>query len=186
MFLGIDRTKAWDAEENLVPTTRYYSGPQDEEVTVGPIGEFLLWRCPSHHASAAPGTPGLTHYVGVAGVGPDAARWPLGSPGTGVFGYDRKVTLADIKDGTATTLLTLETTRDNGPWTAGARPTARGLHPAAGPYLGRGGQFAANHAATNAAFADGSVRRLTDSVSPAVLEAVATAAGGELAEFERP
>jgi hypothetical protein len=142
--------------------------------------ERLLFRCPSNPASEAPGTPYLTHYVGIAGVGPDATTSPLGYPGTGFFGYDRKTTLVDLQDGVGTTLLGLETTRENGPWRAGGHPTVRVLDPAAGPYLGNGGPFAANrHPLLNAAFADGSVRGLRDSVAPAVLEVLATVAGGE-------
>jgi hypothetical protein len=137
-----------------------------------------------------PGWPGPASYVGVAGVGADAAGRPAGYPGLGLFGHDRKTRREDIKDGAATTMTVIETTWKNGPWTAGGYPTVRGLEPSATPYLGPGGQFGSNHwqgslfssnspSITKAVFADCSVRSITDSISPDVLEALATIAGGE-------
>jgi hypothetical protein len=64
-----------------------------------------------------------------------------------------------------------------------------GVEPGGVPYLGEGGQFASLHRGgpfswsppivTNVLLADGSVRRLSASVSPGVIEALATIAGGE-------
>lgn len=133
----------------------------------------------------------FTHYVGIAGVGAGAAEWGPHYPGIGVFGCERRTRFADITDGLATTLLVAETARANGPWTAAGPATVRGLDPAAGPYLGAPGQFSSAHlysphlfvarlpVATNVAFADGSVRSLSEAVSPTVFEALATIAGGE-------
>jgi prepilin-type processing-associated H-X9-DG protein len=180
-LLLLDRKRAWDDEPNREPKVREWgedAAGKDrlQDVT---LGELRLFRCPANPASAPAGTPGLTHYVGITGLGPDAATRGLGYPGTGVFGYDRKVSFEDIKDGLANTMVVIETTRKNSPWTAGGFPTARGLDPAGGPYLGSGGQFASNHRGTNAAFADGSVRSLAADIRPEVLEAMATVAGGE-------
>jgi hypothetical protein len=191
MDLVIDRTKAWDSEENCVPTTRHYSGPDDEHGSLDPLGEVKFLRCPSDPALAAPGWPGLTDYVGITGVTPNAAELALGYPGVGFFGCDRRIKREDIKDGTGSTLAIVETSRSPGPWTAGGHATARGLDPTAGPYLGAGGQFGSDHRScrgwfspttvviTNVVFADASVRGLTDTISPQVLEALATIAGGE-------
>jgi prepilin-type processing-associated H-X9-DG protein len=89
----------------------------------------------------------------------------------------------------ANTVVVMETNRENGPWTAGGFPTVRGLDPAGRRYLGAGGQFSSGHSSwawlssshtvTNVVYADGSVRGLTESVSPQVLEALVTIAGGE-------
>jgi hypothetical protein len=171
--LIIDLQKGWDAEENQVPKVRYLD-KEDE-----PLNEVRLFRCPSNPASATPGTPGLTHYVGCTGVGLDAATLGLGYPGTGVFGNDRQICFEDIKDGLATTLLVLEATKENGPWTAGGFPTARGLDQAGVHYVGPGRQFGSNHRGTNVALADGSVRSLTDDIGSDLFEAMATIAGGE-------
>jgi prepilin-type processing-associated H-X9-DG protein len=185
--IPLDRTQPWDAEGNREPRFRYRDG--NDELKEEPVGEWRFFLCPSNPSRAAPGSPGLTHYVGVAGVGPDAAPLPGTYPGAGVFGYDRRTPMSDIKDGLSTTLLVIETTARNGPWTAGGPPTVRALDPAGGPYLGVGGQFGSNHhygllgltpvSATNVLFADGSVRVLTASISPEVFEALATIRGGE-------
>jgi hypothetical protein len=101
-------------------------------------------------------------------------------PQAGVFGYDRKSRHEDIKDGAATTLLLLETAWNNGPWTAGGPPTVRGLDPTRLPYMGKNRQFGGTHRGlTGAAFADGSVHFLSESMAPEVFEALATIAGGE-------
>lgn len=117
--------------------------------------------------------------MGVAGLGADAARLPEANPANGFFGFDRQIGRDDIKDGLSTTLSVVETTWENGPWAAGGFPTVRGLD-AARPYLGRDRQFGGTHAGrVMAAFADGSVRSLTDSMSPKTFEALSTIAGRE-------
>ena len=128
------------------------------------------------------------HYVGITGVGVDAALLAIADPRCGFMGLDRKITLEDIKDGTATTLAIVETATDNGPWAAAGHSTARGLDPDRPDYLGQHGQFNSFHGrgfpfsspfVTNACFADASVRGLTDRISLEVFEALATIAGGE-------
>ena len=124
--------------------------------------------------------PGWTWYIGVAGVGTDAPTLSLGHPRSGVFGYDRQTSIFDIKDGTANTLLLVETGIDNGPWTAGGLATVRGLDPAHQPYIGRGRQYGGLHwGGVMVAMADGSVRLLSDTIDPRVFEALSTVAGGE-------
>src|SRR5207253_1683731 len=127
--------------------------------------------------------------IGMAGVGTDAATLPTDSPRAGVFGYDRIVTIEDITDGTAYTILTIETFANNGPWAAGGFATVRGVDPETQPYIGIDRPFGRLHAqrswfgtmptSANAAFVDGSVRNLDHSISPRTFEALATMAGGE-------
>lgn len=191
LHLLMDRKKAWDAEENRVPKIPDYDTDRNIQGPAKPLGELKLFRCPANPAAPAPDSPGLTDYVGISGVGKNAAEFALGYPGVGFFGCDRKLKIGDIKDGTANTLMVAETNIANGPWTAGGFSTVRGLDPAGGFYLGAGGQFGSGHRScrgwfsptstviTNVVYADGSVRGLTDSVSPSVLEALATIAGGE-------
>ena len=50
-------------------------------------------------ALTAPGSPEPASYVGIAGLGKDAARLPKSDARAGVFGYDRQTILPDIKDG---------------------------------------------------------------------------------------
>jgi hypothetical protein len=131
----------------------------------------------------------FTHYVGITGVGRDAAMYPLSEPRCGFFGFNRMSTFDDIKDGTSTTLAVVETATDNGPWAIGGHGTARGLDATGTNYLGEHGQFGSCHSesylvirrflGTNACFADGAVRVLSGDFSPNVFEAMATIAGGE-------
>ena len=187
----IDRTRGWQDSDNLIPKIRHYEPDFRGPGSLSALGEFKLFRCPSNTAVAAPDSPGLTDYVGISGVGKSAAELALGYPGVGFFGCDRKMKIEDIKDGMANTIMVAETNVANGPWTAGGFPTTRGLDPSGRPYLGASGQFGSGHRScrgwfsptstviTNAVYADGSIRGLTESVSPAVFEALATIAGGE-------
>jgi prepilin-type processing-associated H-X9-DG protein len=116
-----------------------------------------------------------THYLGPSGVGADAASLPAGAPGAGAFGYDRKLALADVQRPAADVLVVIETGNASGAWTAAGPPTVRGLDPGHLPYLGANGRFGGNHpGGANAAFADGSVRFLSDQMSPRELEALVT------------
>lgn len=139
--------------------------------------------------------PGITHcrtvagpacYVGIAGLGPDSPTLPVGHRRAGVFGDDRRVTLADLKDGTSTTMMLVESGSLQGSWLAGGRNTVRGLDQARRPYVGAGRQFGGLHGeGALVLMADGSVRHVEDSVDPEVFEAMATIAGGEKASVPR-
>jgi hypothetical protein len=182
----LDKSKAWDAEGNWPPRQDY---PKVEGEPEDVVEELKLFLCPGNGLD----TRRRMNYPGIAGVGDDAAVLELTDPRAGFFGYDRTITHRDIKDGSSTTLVVVEA-RDGGPWTAGGKATVRGLSPGGPPYLGEGGQFAGFHRAgnlfplsqpvvTNALFVDGSVRRLTTSVSPQVFEALATIAGDDAASL---
>ena len=119
-------------------------------------------------------------YVGIAGVGKDAASFAKTDPRVGLLGYGRTFTAAEIKDGFASTMAVAETSELRAPWTSGGWATVRGLDPARQPYLGNGRQFGGCHpGGANVLFIDGSVRLIRDTVDPNVLEALATVAGGE-------
>lgn len=170
----VDNDRAWDDPENRV----IWAHGMDASKWV--VRELRFLICPANPIRNAAGLPGVTHYVGITGVGADAVSLPVGDRRCGVFGYDRTLTLKDITDGTSDTMLIAETMRDNGPWTAGGRATARGLAQDGSPYVGDGGQFGSTHGdGANVAFADGSRRFLRSTISPAVFEALATVAGRE-------
>jgi hypothetical protein len=133
----------------------------------------------------------VTHFVGIAGVGKNAATLPVGDSRIGFFGFDRLITTKDIKDGTANTISIAETNRDVGPWIAGGYTTTRGLDPNQPPYIGDEGQFYSRHGTSslwggeiriNAVFIDGSVRSFNETLDPKIWEALATIAGGEKVE----
>lgn len=124
-----------------------------------------------------------TAYIGIAGFGADAPTLPAGHPRAGVFGYDRQTRLKDITDGASCTMLLAESERVVGSWLSGGPATVRGLDPSDPPYIGPGRQFGLHETrwgrGANVAFADGSIRCLSESIDPKVFEALSTIAGGE-------
>ncbi|MFZ1933466.1 MAG: DUF1559 domain-containing protein [Thermoguttaceae bacterium] len=121
--------------------------------------------CPS---STDP-TQGNTSYVAVTGA--DAV---LGSPAQrGVIGFDRGLSLAEIRDGTSNTLLVAEVA-DGGPWYAGGTATARSID-----YWISKKTWSEHANGANFLLADGSVRFISSNIDPQVLRALATAQGRE-------
>jgi hypothetical protein len=159
----LEINQPWDSGENDVIAHR----------------EMRVLSCPAR-APVAAGAAEATSFVGIAGLGAQAPSLPKSDRRAGVFGYERQTTIADIKDGTANTMLLVETGQAIGSWLQGGRATVRGLDPAQKPYIGNGRQFGGMHGKEAfVAFADGSVRRVTESVDPQVFEALSTMAGGE-------
>jgi prepilin-type processing-associated H-X9-DG protein len=169
---SINRSLAWDDPANAAAATT----------------DIYLFRCPAHPTDDPRVTPGHTHYVGIAGVGPDAAALPwvdrtafaaavgpaavAGDPAVlgaaGAFGYDRVLRRDDLTAGASRTLFTVETTHDNGPWTAGGPPTVRGVDPVGGPPIGPGRAFGGTHpGGANVLWADGSATFMRDDVTAA-------------------
>jgi hypothetical protein len=167
LFDSIDKTRPWDAEEN--------------RAAIG-ASVFQYWN-PYLVRPAPRESPGLTYYVGIAGVGPDAASLPLAHPTAGVFGYERRVTIRDITDGTSNTMMVVDTAERNGPWAAGGEAAVRGVDPSQRPYVGNGRPFGGvvkgNGGSALVLMADASVRSVQSNVKPEVFEALATIAGGE-------
>jgi hypothetical protein len=164
LYQQVNWVQSWDA-------------PPNDVLAHTVIGVF---RCPQG-ATTPLGDPFPASYIGIAGVGTDAPFLATNHPRAGVFGYDRRVTLADLKDGAATTLLVAESERVRDSWLAGGPATVRGLDTVDLPYIGPGRQFGAAHTRPGAyvAFADGAVRFIPDTINPKVFEAMSTIAGGE-------
>ncbi|MBA4067219.1 MAG: hypothetical protein C0501_26635 [Isosphaera sp.] len=177
----LSRTAAWDAEPNRAAVDAARHPPK-------------MFRClewvGERGPAAATGHLAVTNYVGVAGVGPDAATLPAGALGVGVFGYDRTTTLADITDGSSNTLLTIETGYEVGPWLRGGPATVRPIDPSLRHLTGDGRPFGGTHFRDAllrsprpdgfvVQFADATARYVTNEVHPAVLAALATVAGKE-------
>jgi prepilin-type processing-associated H-X9-DG protein len=162
LYSKMDKDKGWDAEENRFAA----------------LAEWRVFLCPGYPEGPPASTLAPTHYVGLTGLGADAIELPAGHPRAGFFGYERKLTLADVPRRSATLLVAAETARASGSWTAAGPPTARGLEQDAGPYLGRSGPFGGTHrGGANALFADGSVRFVRESVDPRAFEAAAALRG---------
>jgi hypothetical protein len=164
----------------------YNALEKDQPWDAGGNGKLSRWRdgrmiCP-WSPDTLPGNPAPTVYIGIAGLGTDAPSLPKSDPRSGVFGYDRQTTLADIKDGAAYTMMLAETAQLSGSWLQGGSATVRGVDASQKPYVGRGRQFGGLHSVTGApiAMADGSARWVSDSIDPLVFEALSTMAAGEL------
>jgi prepilin-type N-terminal cleavage/methylation domain-containing protein len=166
--------------------------PWDSDRNLGLLGHrtYKLYQCPMwiefHGYDAnltASGPTAFTHYVGVAGVGADAATRPADAPEIGIFGYDRTTKKEDVKDGLENTALLIETAHDVGPWARGGPSTLRAV--------GAGGPFGGTHFRSKWGFdkradgfgvllADASVRFAKEDTGLAVGLALATIAGGEV------
>jgi prepilin-type processing-associated H-X9-DG protein len=138
-----DREKAWDAEEN-------------HWVALERLKTYL---CPGFPVQRPTSVFTPSHYIGIAGLGADAAMLPLDDPRASALGYDRKWNLNYPKRRATNTLIVVaDTTRVAEAWTAGGWPTARGLEDDGPPLIGPGGQFGGVHkAGAMVAYADGSV-----------------------------
>ena len=169
LFDRIKLVKAWDADENA-PAVRTSN---------------RNFYCPSNPLRAEAGEAALTHYVGVAGLGADAAALSKDNLRAGFFGYDRRITRDDIQFGkpnraelevgAGQTMMVLETAWHNGPWAAGGAATLRGIDPDTKPYLGPGRPFGGLHpGGLNILYVDGSVRFVPDGMDADIFEVEAT------------
>jgi len=177
LYQKIDRKQAWDAEVN-------------QEAVSQAVRTYI---CPGAFDQKLIPSVNVTHYVGMAGIGPDAATLPKGDPKAGCFGYDRRVSFPEVldRDGVSQTMMAVETGADVGPWAAGGPPTVRGVDPSRQPYIGRGRPFGGIHLADPPGdperpetvvmilFADGAVRPFLASMNPRIFEAFATYAGDD-------
>jgi prepilin-type processing-associated H-X9-DG protein len=166
LAVALDRSAAWDAKVN-------------QKVTRTMIVTLL---CPGIAAEAADDPSGRLHYLGIAGVGTDAATLEADNVRAGVFRYNSPTPLAAISDGFSNVLLLMESGFNVGPWGAGGPTSVRAVVPGQQPYIGPERPFGAGHlGGVNVAFADGSVRYLTDRIDPTVLEMLAAMADGQAA-----
>ena len=162
----LDLTKPWNSEANeqiLKLQIPVYFNPG---YSVDPDAEW-----------------GVTHYVGIAGVGEKAAELDIKDKKAGIFGYDRKTKVRDITDGTSNTMMVSEASDNIGSWGAVGKSNIRGLSKK--PYIngpdGIGGPY---QGGCNVLFADGSVRFISENIDAKTFEALATMHGGEvLKEF---
>lgn len=188
VFQTFDRWAAWDAEANRTALGGKTAWHRFE------CGEWCGTTQGYEARRRLPPDVGYTvytTYVGVAGVGADAATRPADAPGIGMLGYDRTLTAEQVKDGLSNTALAMEAGYEVGPWVRGGRATVRPLDADAGPLTGPGAAFSGTHVRDRSFFrgrtsdgfhvltADGSVRNVQDEIDPEVLSALATVAGGE-------
>jgi prepilin-type processing-associated H-X9-DG protein len=187
----IDRKAAWDAGANAAAAQQ----------------RIAVLLCPALVPDVPEGQPAVTQYVGIGGVGPDAATFGVVErrvfdpklkverleydvpPGAGAFRYDQPTPRGAFLDGQAETILIAETNLNLGPWLRGGPSTVRTLDvgPDAPKPVGVGGQFGGMHpGGMNACFADGHVSFIADTISPSVLRLLFTLADPAGAADELP
>jgi len=158
LYERFDRSVGWDTEVNRRAAST----------------QVPWFQCPACMEMAPAGSPALTQYVGMAGVGGDAPLLPADNRCAGVFGYDRRTKREEITGGISYTMMVLETAAENGPWAAGGPSTLRSVDPARQPYVGPGRPFGGLHrGGLNILFVDGAVPFYSDTVDPQVFERLA-------------
>jgi hypothetical protein len=167
--LPLDRRQSW-----MVLLASFLEGENPNSR----INQNILFNC----RGESPPTAFMTSYLGISGVGANAATYPLDHPDAGIFGYDRTVKISDIKN-TSSTLMILET-NTGGPWVQGGHSTVRGIEAmiefgATTPFGSThrsGGLFSSNVGA-NACMADGSVHWFAHTIDPNILMMLARIRG---------
>jgi hypothetical protein len=171
---GIDRNRSWNDSENLGAAATLV--PQFLSPNYSPTTWWVHYPNMTEPVAA-------THYVGIAGIGLDAAEYSPTDPATakklGIFGYDRTTRLQDISDGASNTILMAQVPPTyKRPWMAGGGSTVEGV-----PEQGSIRPFVSPQAdgkrGTLVVMADGSVRLIAESVKDDVFKALCTIKGGE-------
>jgi hypothetical protein len=169
------------------------------------VPQFLDPTFPdSSRTTSVPGVPvdlAATNYVGIAGVGLDAASYRPDDPATlhkrGVLGYDQSYSVAAVQKGrgTANTILMIEVPHDGltgvSPWIAGGGSTLRGVpeQNSIAPFVltkDRYGKVIQHQGkrGTYALMTDGTVRFITESVADDVFKAMCTVNGPAPEKFD--
>jgi hypothetical protein len=117
------------------------------------------------------------HFVGVTGVGADAARLEDRHARAGIFGDERRTRIDDIRDGASNTLLVLGVRDHLGSWAAGGFSTMRGL--SREPYInGPDGFGTGSPDSMRVLMADGRVTTVSDKIDPRILRRMAAKSDG--------
>lgn len=179
VYRKFDFGKGWHTGANL-------------QLTGNVIPEFLDPANPQQHMKSfrfvEQRGPALTHFVGMSGVEDKrnlvAASLPRSDPRAGIFGYNEVAKPADVTDGTSQTILLIGSGRVMGPWVEGGGATIRGARE---PYFDEISGFSSasmNGGGAIAAMADGSVRRISKDIDPAVFRALCTMHGAETIDLK--
>ena len=178
IYDGIDVKQSWRTESNVK------EGAVLIPAFLNPGYDRTYWR--AHPPSLGILDLGATHFVGVAGVGADAAdysaqdaRDPTLAKKIGVFGYDRRTAVKDITDGMSNTIYMIQVPPTyERPWIAGGGATVTGI-----PETQCMKPFARTQGngknGTYVLMCDGSVRFIGADISDDVFKALCTIKGGE-------
>jgi len=151
-----------------------WNDPRNDRFVRQQIPEFLN---PAVERRVSPQNYPATHFVGVAGVGEDAADLPVDHPRAGVFGNSRTTRLEDIRDGASNTFMVLGVTNDLGSWAAGGPATVRPL--TREPYVNGPDGFGTGPTDRMTVLkADGSVQEMSAATDPRIFRRMAAMADG--------
>ena len=171
LMKDMDVKEPWDAEPNQ---------------KLGRM-RLVVALCPGQRVEADADQYAVTNYLGNGGIGPGTPQLTIeeAARNAGVFRYNTPTPLETIRDGDglSNTIAIVESARNIGPWLRGGPSTIRCLDPNQPFTLGPGQFYSGCHRGRgNFAFADGSVRVLTDSTHPPFFRALLTIQGGEKEE----
>lgn len=185
IYRKLDTNQAWYQKGNLEQAEAWIP-----ELLVSDYPQSA-WRATSD-LIADGRSVGATNYVGVAGVGLDAARLnpknPEDAKKVGMTGYDFGSKPDDVKDGLSNTMYMIQVPPTyQRPWIAGGGATLMGVNDKgndpAKPFMVK---KADNSRGTMVLMGDGSVRYVKEGVDPNIFRAMATRAGGEkIADFDK-
>ena len=178
VYNKIDPTMAWYKDSNLAAAEAWVP-----ELLVADYSPSA-WRATSEQVADGRSV-GATNFVGVAGLGLDAARYNPANADeakkAGLLGYDAGAKFDDVTDGLSNTMFLIQVPPTyQRPWMAGGGATLmgvddRGTDPAR-PFMVKRSDGSRG---TMVLMGDGSVRYVKEGVDPAVFRAMATRAGGE-------
>jgi uncharacterized protein (TIGR03067 family) len=174
---AIDERKfAWYAKENLSAAETWV--PE----FLNPSYDQSAWR--ATHEFVPDRTVGATNYVGIAGVGRDAARYNPADPDSakklGMIGYDWNSKAADVKDGLSNTIYMMQVPPGlQRPWIAGGGATIVGIDDTGDPFQEFVTRAPDGKRGAYALMGDGSVRWIKEGIDPTTFRALVTRAGGE-------
>lgn len=153
--------------------TRPWNAPENDRFVRRRLPPFQI---PGLAAAGPDGYP-AGHFVGVAGVGTDAAGLPKTHPRAGIFGWDRRTTEEDVRDGLSNTFLVLGREDQLHSW-ANGQHSIRAL--TAEPYLrGPDGFGTGEPEGMHVLMADGSVKFLATATAPVIFRRYAAMADGQ-------
>jgi hypothetical protein len=132
--------------------------------------------------------PALTHFVGMSGIEDHrnlvAATLPRSDPRAGIFGYNQVARPAEVTDGTSHTIMLIGSGRVMGPWVEGGGATIRGAREPYFDEISGFGSASMNGGGAISMMADGSVRRISKDIDPAVFRSLCTMHGAEAIDLK--
>ena len=173
-FSWIAELNAWRNPGIRMDRDRPWSDPVNSSFVRRRFQEFENPAIPL--AAGDDGYP-PTHFVGIAGVGADAARLPADHPRAGIFGENRQADLKSIPDGASHTMLVAGVVKGHGSWARPGPATVRSF--TAEPYIQGPDGFGSGHPdRMPVLMADGSVRELSRETDAVIVRRMAAMSDG--------